>query len=159
MNKRIIIVGAGASGKDYLKKKFKDRGFAGAVSCTSRPIRKNEVNGKDYFFISEEEFKKDIEKDSFYEWITFNGWYYGTPRILMEASSMVFIMTPSGIAKLKEEDRKESFIIYLDIDENIRRIRLSERGDADTVDRRILADIEDFKDFKDYDIKIDTVHF
>ena len=46
MNKRIIIVGPAAAGKDHLKKKFKERGFELDVSYTTREPREGEVDGR-----------------------------------------------------------------------------------------------------------------
>jgi dephospho-CoA kinase len=63
-------------------------------------------------------------------------------------------MTPSGISQLSTEDRSESIIVYVDIDEVTRRERMSKRRDADDVDRRIKADEKDFLNFIDYDLSI-----
>ena len=49
-----------------------------SVSATTRKRRENEIEGKHYFFISEEEFKKKIENDEFVEWERFYDYYYGT---------------------------------------------------------------------------------
>ena len=68
-------------------------------------------------------------------------------------------MTPHGISKLKREDRANSFIIFFDIDEDIRRQRLEERKDADDADRRIKADKKDFRGFKNYDLRITNNDF
>ena len=51
------MVGKAASGKDHLRKRFESRGFKYAVTYTTRPPREGEVNGKDYYFISEDEAK------------------------------------------------------------------------------------------------------
>ena len=51
-----------------------------SVSATTRKKRKNEVEGVDYFFISEEEFKKKIQNSEFVEWELFYDYYYGTFR-------------------------------------------------------------------------------
>lgn len=157
-HKRIILCGKAASGKDHMRKKLEEQGFKYAVSYTTRPRRDNEVHGVDYYFLTENEFKSMIDQDGFYENISFNGWHYGTSNEQFFADD-VFIMTPSGISKLEEEDRKKSFIIYFDIDENIRRERLSQRSDADTVERRLEADAKDFYDFSDYDIRITNANF
>jgi len=60
----------------YILKKFPELVFS--VSATTRKKRATEVEGKDYFFISEEEFKKKIENDEFVEWEKFYDYYYGT---------------------------------------------------------------------------------
>lgn len=158
-NSRIILCGKAASGKDHLRKILEGRGFKYAVSYTTRPPRTGEVDGKDYFFIDEAEFRDLIEQNFFYEHVTFNGWYYGTSKEQWYETDDVFIMTPSGINKIKTADRKHSFIIYIDVPIEIRRDRLSLRSDADTVDRRLEADENDFKSFVDFDIKITDHNF
>jgi guanylate kinase len=60
---------------------------------------------------------------------------------------------------MSKEDRAESFVVYFDIDIDIRRQRLSERSDADTVDRRIEADELDFSGFVNYDYVITNPNF
>jgi dephospho-CoA kinase len=69
-------------------------------------------------------------------------------------------MTPGGISHISEDERKKSFIIFLDVDQEKRRQRLGERiMPGDSVERRIVADEEDFKDFTTYDIKITNDDF
>jgi dephospho-CoA kinase len=71
------------------------------------------------------------------------------------ATCDTFIMTPSGIKKLHPSDRKNSFIIFMDIPEEIRRERLKIRVmPGDSLERRIEADKKDFEDFIDFDLKI-----
>jgi guanylate kinase len=68
-------------------------------------------------------------------------------------------MTPKGVEKLKSEDREESVILYLNIDEETRKNRLEGRRDADDVKRRLEADFADFKDFTDFDFEIKDPDF
>jgi guanylate kinase len=86
----------------------------------------------------------------FIENTLFNGWIYGTSKDEFLRSEL-FILTPSGISQLSEKDRSDSFIIYIDIDEDTRRRRMSERKDADSVERRLEADEKDFRNFLDFD--------
>lgn len=151
---RIILVGKAASGKDHLRKTLEGRGFKYAVSFTTRPPRDGEVDGKDYFFVDEFEFKNLIEQNFFYEYVSFNGWFYGTSKEQWYDTDDIFIMTPGGVNKIKTSDRKQSFIIYLDIPIDIRRERLAKRNDADFADRRIEADERDFENYTDFDIRI-----
>ncbi|MFZ9694590.1 MAG: guanylate kinase [Chitinophagaceae bacterium] len=87
-HKLIIIAAPSGAGKTsivrHLLQTFPDQlGFS--VSCATRVPRKNEKDGVDYYFISEEEFKKQIEKDAFAEWeMVYEGKYYGTPRSELE---------------------------------------------------------------------------
>lgn len=154
---KIIIVGKGGSGKDYLRKKLQAKGFKYGISCTSRPPRPTEKDGVDYKFTSTEFFEKYPQY--FYEVVKFNGWYYGTLNRDFKESD-VFIMTPGGISKLKPEDREKALVIYLNPDKEVIAKRLSERNDLDdAIQRRMAADEEDFKDFKDYDIMITNPNF
>ena len=156
---RLILCGKAASGKDHLRKILEGRGFRYAVSYTTRPPRDGEVDGKDYFFIDEFEFKNLIEQNFFYEHVSFNGWLYGTSKEQWYDTDDIFIMTPGGINKIKTADRKHSFIIYIDIPIDIRRERLQLRNDADSAERRIQADERDFENFTDFDIRITDHNF
>ena len=156
--KRIILAGKGGSGKDHLRNLLVEKGFKYCISFTTRPKRPAEIEGDDYFFIDEKEFKEMIDNDSFIEYVNFNQWYYGTPKDQFQSSN-VLIMTPSGIFKLSDEDRVQSFILFIDIDQETRRNRLSQRRDADAVERRIEADEKDFFEFSDYDAKIIDPNF
>lgn len=159
MHKRVILVGRAASGKDFIRKKFESRGFRYAVSYTTRPPREGEIDGQDYIFISPEKAQEMIENDEFYEYVEFNGWIYGTTRDQFDEDD-VFIMTPSGLAHVDEDSRKKSFVIFIDIDEEIRRKRMMERDmPGDSVERRIEADRKDFENFTNYDIRITNHDF
>ena len=158
-HKRIILVGRAASGKDYLRAKFIDRGFTPSISMTTRPPRPHEINGKDYIFISEEDATRMIENDEFYEYVRFNGWLYGTTKQQFNEDD-IFIMTPAGISKIKPEDRAKCFIIFIDIPSDIIRERLTLRiMPGDTLDRRLKSDDLDFNGFTDYDIRVNNPNF
>lgn len=159
MHKRIILVGRAASGKDHIRKKLEDRGFKYAVSYTTRPPREGEVDGKDYIFISEEVAQKMTQNDEFYEYVEFNGWLYGTSRLQFETDD-VFIMTPTGLSHVDEVSRKQSFVIFIDIAEDVRRQRMIARDmPGDSVERRLEADRLDFENFSNYDIRITNHDF
>jgi len=157
-HKRTVLVGKAASGKDYFRKVLENKGFKYAVSYTTRPPRTGEVEGKDYFFLEKKEFEKMIENGEFYEHVTFNGWYYGTTREQF-FNEDIFIMTPHGISKIQSEDRENTFIIYLDMPYEEREKRLMLRSDADTVERRLVADEKDFENFTTFDVRITNTDF
>ena len=78
-NKIILITAPSGSGKtsivNHLMKRFPSLEFS--VSATTRKPRKNEKDGKDYYFISEEDFKEKIHKKEFLEWeMVYEGKYY-----------------------------------------------------------------------------------
>lgn len=151
--KRIILVGHAASGKDYLAAKFVERGFRKDISLTTRPMRDGEIPGVTYHYVTKEIFLEAIERGKFYEHVEFNGWMYGTSMDDWQNAD-VFIMTPSGVSQIPDSDREDCVIVYLEIPEEIRRQRMDLRSDADTTERRLKADREDFKGFIDYDYRI-----
>ncbi len=57
-----------------------------SVSATTRKPRPGEINGKHYFFMSEEEFKKKIDQNAFAEWAVVHQNYYGTPRSFIDST-------------------------------------------------------------------------
>jgi guanylate kinase len=156
MINKIVIVGRGGSGKDFLRKKFESRGFRYCVSHTSRPIREGEVEGKDYKFTDVQFFSDNLPE--FYEIDEFNGWKYGT-LVKDFQDSNLFIMTPRGVNHIKPEDRKNCFVIFIDPDKDTIRKRLLERRDADSADRRIEADDKDFFGFSNYDMRVTNHDF
>lgn len=156
---RVILVGPGASGKDYARKIFECNGFSYGISYTTRAIRDDETAGTDYKFISDEQFKQMINDNLFYEHNSFNGWLYGRTFDDFYDSNLL-IMTPSVLKRLQEDDRLHSYVIYFDIDENTRRERLCERkSSSDSIERRIMADEEDFKNFTDYNLLVTNPFF
>ena len=157
---RIVLCGKAASGKDHMRKVLESRGFRYGVSYTTRPPRDGEVDGRDYHFISIDEFEALLGDGYWYEWVEFNGWYYGTSRDQFYKDCDLFIMTPTGVSKIKPEDRRATTVIYLDIDLETRKTRLSQRDmPGDSMERRIVADEKDFKQFTDFDIRITNTDF
>ena len=80
-NKIIIITAPSGAGKTsithYLLKKFPQLAFS--VSAATRPRRKHEVDGKDYYFLSQEEFEQKAKQNEFIEWeMVYEGKSYGT---------------------------------------------------------------------------------
>ena len=156
MGKKIIIVGPGGSGKDYLRNKMVERGFSYGISHTSRPPREGEEPPNDYYFKDLKFF--DDNEDMFLELQTFNGWKYGISKKEFEEKDL-FILSPAGLRSISEEIRKESFVIYVNPKSEVRLERLSARNDADNVERRYIADVRDFFEFSDYDIMITNEDF
>jgi guanylate kinase len=155
-NKRIIIVGPGGSGKNYLAEKFERRGYVRCVTTTSRPPRETEKHGVDYYFEDSEFFVKN--RHLFYEIDEFNGWLYGTLNEDFSEADLI-LMTPRGIKNLQPVERNSSVVIYLNPPKEIVEQRLRARKDADSADRRMKTDAEDFSDFTDFDIEIKDPNF
>ena len=162
MNKRIILVGRGGSGKDFLRRKLESKNFKYAVSYTTRPPREGETDGVDYFFINQSTANLMINRDEFFEYVEFNGWIYGTTRSqwMQESDESVYIMTPTGLSHVNEEDRKQCFVIYTNPAREIITERLMGRNmPGDNLKRRVEADDKDFENFSNYDIQITNPDF
>ena len=94
----IVLSGPGGVGKstvsDFLRRNSEEIWVS--VSATTRAPREGEVDGIDYYFRSEEEFKKLIDAGEFLEWAHFAGNYYGTPK------AQVFERISQGFSVLLE---------------------------------------------------------
>lgn len=156
---KIAIVGAAASGKDHMRQRFQDRGFRFGVSCTTRKPRPGEKNGRDYYFITDEQFQDFIDNNQFVEWQEFNGWKYGMTKHEWETCD-IMILNAEAVNLLEPEYRDRLFVFYIDIPEEVRRQRLEARNDKDdSIDRRIKADDDQFRNFSNFDCKITNDKF
>lgn len=156
--KRICLVGEAASGKTWLCEQMIEAGYNFPLSYTTRPQRDSEVNGQHYHFRNRTTFEEMITNNLMYEYVEFRGWLYGRTNEDFYNGNLL-IMTPAGISQMSEKDLDESFIIYIDIAEDIRRDRLDVRLDSDNVERRLNADFEDFKDFEDFNYRVTNPEF
>lgn len=89
-NKGLLIILSGPSGvgKGTVRKQIihdKQIDFVYSISMTTRPKRPKEVDGVDYYFVSKDEFQKNIDNNNFLEWAEFVGNRYGTPKDKVEA--------------------------------------------------------------------------
>lgn len=161
MREKIIIIGKAASGKDFLQKKLVSNGWIPLRQYTTRPKRPNEV-GDEYHFVTEEEFDSISHKLQSVQ--SFNGWKYGfdMDEVVM---SDVMIFSPANFFDINVSSDIRcknlldcSNVVYLDIDEDVRRERLSNRyiggNEDDSIERRLREDKKDFKflDILDWDI-------
>ena len=87
-SKGLVFVMSGPSGTgktSILRKLLQDtESLDFSVSYTTREIRPGEIEGEDYFFVSEKDFKSLIERGEFLEWATVHGNFYGTSRTFVE---------------------------------------------------------------------------
>tara|TARA_A100001037_G_C15150965_1_gene639207 strand:- start:1564 stop:2037 length:474 start_codon:yes stop_codon:yes gene_type:complete len=156
---KIILVGKAAAGKDYFKNRLLDKGFKCGVSHTTRSPRKNEKEGFDYHYVTDEKFVELLEDGKMMEYMEFKGWKYGLTKEEFHSSD-ILIMSPEGLYLLPEEVKDECVVIYLDIDSTTRLTRLMLRDDKnDSIPRRFEADQIQFTNFKEYDLRITNPEF
>ena len=141
-----IITGPSGVGKNTIIEAMStDLDFYFSVSHTTRPQRESEVDGKDYHFITEEEFKTLVDENLMIEYEQYGGFYYGTSKkeILKESNIILLDLEVNGATKLLSEN--DDFIgIFIDIDDNELVKRLKNRGhDENFIDKRMqLASIQ-----------------
>ena len=141
------IIGKAGSGKDYvLKKVLKNIDAHGIVSCTTRPPREGEVEGKDYHFVSSAYFRNNHDK--FLEYQPFNGWWYGTRyEDLSEEKINIGVFNLDGLYDLIRSEVDRVRVIYLLADDKTRLIRQLQREENPNIKeifRRYEADELDF---------------
>ena len=156
-NKKIVIVGPAASGKDTLRRRLQNKGFKYCKPYTTRPQRNGETSN-DYHFVSIEDFSK-AESDGIFTIVeTYNEWKYGfVTKDLLTCN--LFVMTPEYLDILGKDFADTSFIIYLNPDPDVRLKRLDERNDMDSAIRRFEADKKQFEDFTTYKKKKKNENF
>lgn len=165
---KTILLGKSGSGKDFLMRKLVEKGLRGCLKMTSRPPRKHEIQWITYDFVAECTFLDKIKKEEFLCYQKFEvtpegrdpeNWYYGITKQEFQ-DSQVFIMTPGEFESIDPELRKGCFVVYLDISRDVREKRLIRREDKnDSITRRLDSDEIDFRDFKDYDLRVTDPEF
>jgi guanylate kinase len=149
-HERIILCGPSGAGKDHDARALATQGYTTGISHTTRPPRDNEVNGVDYHFVNEDAFNR-IE---FYEEFSHGEYRYGMSYNEWN-HKQIFVFNPDGIHNVGERgDRDKVFVIYLDIPENVRNVRLVEkRGwSEEELAARVAVDRPAFNGFTDYNL-------
>jgi guanylate kinase len=120
---------------------IKDLEFS--VSHTTRIKRETEREGKDYYFVTKEEFKEMIDANLFIEWAVVHGNYYGTSRREIERKtvqqSLILDIDVQGAQQIKEKHKKAIFVFVLPPRYNELKKRLENRGEdsPQTIKKRL----------------------
>lgn len=152
--KIIGITGKSASGKDRLLKGIKlfnpfDLNII--VPTTSRPRRDCEVDGEDYYFVSEDKFKNLMVKDAFLEVTVHRDWWYGVQVAALDSTKVnVGVFNPIALHLLSQRNDVDLKIFCLEANDKIRLLRQlsrEENPDCHEIVRRFGTDEEDFSNF------------
>jgi guanylate kinase len=117
--KLLVLSGPGGVGKSTIAKKLREAGdFWVSVSATTRSPRSNEVDGRDYFFVSNDEFTRMINADEFLEWAEFAGSRYGTPQekveqALLQGRNVLLEIEIAGARQVKAH-LPQSILVFLE---------------------------------------------
>lgn len=150
MKNLYLIVGPSGSGKTTLANNLKTWYHLNpVVSYTTRPMRENEKNGVDHWFVSDEEFDNLGEMVAFTE---FNGYRYGVTRDIIDKSD-TYVIDPAGVDYLKAHDIGPRKVVVIGILTNLLTCinHMRGRGDNDNmIHSRIRNDEKAFEDFSAY---------
>lgn len=132
----IVVSGPSGAGKDTIINEVIKRKNINAwisISMTSRLPRGNEENGKEYFFVTKEEFEDNIKKGNFLEYAEYNGNYYGTPKhkideYLNKGIDVILIIEIQGALQIKELIPEALFIFIMPPSMDELKNRLIARG-------------------------------
>ena len=131
-----------------------------SVSCTTRPPRPGEVEGRDYFFISREEFQARISRGEFVEWVENYGELYGTAKKTMDAfleqgRDLILDIEPRGAKAIREQYPRGVFVFILPPSLAELKSRLAKRGEsAAVVERRLRTSLDEIREALWYDYLI-----
>lgn len=149
MNKKVIIISApSGSGKTTIINRLLQSGLplAFSISACTRLMREGEVNGKDYYFLSSEIFRKYIQEDAFVEWEeVYEGSFYGTlrsepERIWSKGLYVLFDVDVVGgmnIKKVFKDQALSVFIMPPSIEELRKRLEKRGTDTHEVIDKRI----------------------
>jgi len=117
--KLLVLSGPGGVGKSTVAQKLREAGdFWVSVSATTRAPRNNEVDGHDYYFVTNDEFSRMINADEFLEWAEFAGNRYGTPQEKVEQALLlgrnVLLEIEIAGAKQVKAHLPQSILVFLE---------------------------------------------
>ena len=163
--KGILIVVSGFSGarKGTVMKELLNRydNYALSISATTRNPRPGEVNGREYFFLTREEFEKMIAKDELIEYARYVDNYYGTPKAYVEeqlnaGKDVILEIEIQGALKVKEKFPETLLLFVTPPDAATLRSRLEGRGTEtqEVIDMRMKRAAEEAEGMNQYDYLI-----
>ena len=165
MGKLFVLMGKSASGKDAAYKRLlqdAELGLKPYVGYTTRPVRENEQDGREYFFVTPDELErlersgKVIEKRTYHS--VHGDWHYFSVddgKVDLDSSNYLYIGTPEAYVPLRDHYGASRVIpIYMQVEDGERLSRALARERKETTPRyaemcrRFLGDTKDFSDEK-----------
>ena len=160
----IVLSSPSGAGKTTLVKKIaEEKKFKISISYTTRKPRTNEVNGKDYFFIEENEFENLIKNQEFLEHAKVFENYYGSSKSqvlehLKKGESVIFDIDWQGTEQIKNQKLNYTLITFFILppskEELFKRLKNRDMKDKNIVDERMKQFNEDINHWKNYDFVV-----
>lgn len=130
----IVISGFSGAGKGTVVKRLMETNrYQLSISATTRKPREGEVDGREYFFLSREEFLKRVNEGRFLEWAEYSGNCYGTPRdfvmkTMAGGRDVILEIEAQGALQVKEQFPAAGLIFLAAPSMEKLKVRLSGRG-------------------------------
>ncbi len=157
----LVLSSPSGAGKTTLSRRLlqSDPGITMSVSATTRAARPNEINGNDYFFLSDAEFERRIKSDEFLEHAAVFGHRYGTPKkAVMDSLALgmdvMFDIDWQGTQQLREQagdDVVSVFVLPPSKAELERRLRARAQDSEEVVSRRMAKANDEISHWAEYD--------
>ena len=167
--KLIIVSGPSGSGKSTITKLVRDRlQMELSISATTRKPRIGEIDGKDYFFLTMEEFENKIKNDEFYEYANVHGNYYGTLKKVvddnLEKGKNVMLEIDVQGALIAKEKKKDAILVFFKTENNEileERLRNRKTDSEEVIQVRLKNALTELEYENKYDIKsvFETTNF
>ena len=160
--KILALIGEAGTGKDTLMREVlkQNPSLNEIISCTTRPPREGEVEGKNYYFLSNEDFTQKLLNNEMLEATVFNDWCYGTSLDSLDSTKVnIGVFNPAGIESLMTHSNIYIVVYYVRTSDKNRLIRQLSRETNPNIEeiiRRYQADNFDFADLPFHYNEIDN---
>ena len=160
----VVLSSPSGAGKTTLVKKIaQENNFKISISYTTRKPRTNEVNGKDYFFIEEEEFKNLIKNKELLEYAKVFENYYGSSKKqvfekLSKGENVIFDIDWQGTEQIKKQKLNYKLITFFILppskSELFDRLKNRDMKDKNIVEKRMKQFNQDIEHWENYDFVV-----
>lgn len=156
----VVVSGFAGTGKGTVMKELLGRydSYALSISATTRQPRPTEVDGREYFFKTKEEFENMIEENAFLEHACYVGNYYGTPKKYVEEQladgrDVILEIEIQGALHIKEQFPDALLLFIAPPSADVLKQRLTDRGteSEDVIAKRLARAVEESRGIEQYD--------
>lgn len=156
----VVVSGFAGTGKGTVMKELLSRydSYALSISATTRAPRPGEIDGREYFFKTKEEFEQMIQENAFVEYACYVGNYYGTPKKYVEeqleaGKDVILEIEIQGALRIKEQFPEALLLFIAPPSAEVLKQRLVSRGTEtpEVIEKRLARAVEESQGIENYD--------